>query len=145
MQVAVAQIEPKLGELERNLECCQARMEEAASAGAEFLVLPECAISRYMFDAPSAALAVAEEIPGPLSPRPSSASAAGSRCTSYGLLERDGTRSDATRRGSGGPAFGVSPFRVGPEPSELDQIGVLIVEGMPARSFCGWWLARIVQ
>ena len=40
MLVAVAQIEPKLGERERNLEACLARLEEAAAAGAELLVLP---------------------------------------------------------------------------------------------------------
>jgi predicted amidohydrolase len=59
VRVAVAQIEPKLGEKERNLEACLARLEAAAAAGAELLVLPECAIPGYMFDS------AAEAMPGP--------------------------------------------------------------------------------
>src|SRR5260370_35641455 len=65
MRVAVAQIEPKLGENERNLDVCLARLGEAAAAGAELLVLPECAIPGYMFDSAEEALPYAGEIPGP--------------------------------------------------------------------------------
>ncbi len=65
MRVAVAQIEPKLGEKERNLEACVARMEEAAAQGAQLVVLPECAIPGYMWDSAAEALPFAEEIPGP--------------------------------------------------------------------------------
>jgi len=67
MRVAVAQIEPRLGEKERNLDTCLARMEEAAAARAELLVLPECALPGYMFDSADEALPFAEEIPGPSS------------------------------------------------------------------------------
>jgi predicted amidohydrolase len=86
MRVAVAQIEPKLAEQERNLEACFARLDEAAGAGAELLVLPECAIPGYMFDSAEEALPYAEEIPGP-------ASEAFERLGVHaicGLLERDG-------------------------------------------------------
>jgi 5-aminopentanamidase len=65
MRVAVAQTEPHLGEKERNLEICVARLEEAATKGAALLVLPECAIPGYMFDSAEEALPFAEEIPGP--------------------------------------------------------------------------------
>src|SRR5881628_436860 len=65
MRIAVAQLEPQLGEKERNLEACLARLDEAATAGAELLVLPECAIPGYMFDSAEEALPYAEEIPGP--------------------------------------------------------------------------------
>jgi predicted amidohydrolase len=65
MRVAVAQIDPKLAEVERNLETCVTRLEEAASDGAQLLVLPECAIPGYMFDSAEEALPFAEEIPGP--------------------------------------------------------------------------------
>lgn len=67
MRVGVAQIEPKLGEKERNLAVCVSRMEEAAAAGAELLVLPECAIPGYVFDSAEEAMPFAEEIPGPSS------------------------------------------------------------------------------
>lgn len=65
MRVAVAQIDPKLAEVDRNLETCVARLEEAAKGGAQLLVLPECAIPGYMFDSAEEALPFAEEIPGP--------------------------------------------------------------------------------
>jgi 5-aminopentanamidase len=65
VRVAVAQLEPKLGEKERNLEAILARLEEAAAAGAELLVLPECAIPGYMWDSVEEAPPFAEEIPGP--------------------------------------------------------------------------------
>ena len=79
MRVAVAQIEPKLGEKERNFEACLARMEEAAGAGATLLVLPECAIPGYMFGSVEEAMQYAEEVPGP-----------SSQALEDGLLERDG-------------------------------------------------------
>ena len=56
MRVAVAQMEPKLAEKERNLDACLARLEEAAAAGAELTVFPECAIPGYMFDSAEEAL-----------------------------------------------------------------------------------------
>lgn len=65
VRVAVAQLDPKLAEPERNLEACLQRLEEAASAGAQLLVLPECAISGCMFDSVEEGLSVAEEVPGP--------------------------------------------------------------------------------
>jgi predicted amidohydrolase len=88
--VAVAQLEPKLAEKERNLDACLARLEEAAAAGAELLVLPECAIPGYMFESADEALPFAEEIPGP------SSEALERECRRLGLyavcglLERDG-------------------------------------------------------
>jgi 5-aminopentanamidase len=90
MRVAVAQIEPKLAKKDWNLDVCFARLEEAAAAGAELLVLPECAIPGYMFDSAEEALPYAEEIPGP------STEAFERECRRLGihaicgLLERDG-------------------------------------------------------
>jgi predicted amidohydrolase len=90
MRVAVAQLDPKLAEKERNLDACLARLEEAAAEGAQLLVLPECAIPGYMFDSAEEALPFAEEIPGP------STEAFERECRRLGvhavcgLLERDG-------------------------------------------------------
>ena len=90
MRVAVAQMEPKLAEKERNLDACLARLEEAAAAGAELIVLPEMAIPGYMFDSAEEALPYAEEIPGPTT------EAFERECRRLGihavcgLLERDG-------------------------------------------------------
>ena len=90
MRVAVAQLDPKLGEKERNLETCLARLDEAAATGAMLLVLPECAIPGYLFESADEALPFAEEIPGP------STEALADVCGRLGihvvcgLLERDG-------------------------------------------------------
>jgi predicted amidohydrolase len=90
MRVAVAQLEPRLGEKERNLEACIARMGEAAAQGAQLLVLPECAIPGYVFESAEEALEFAEEVPGP------STEALERECRRLGLyvvcglLERDG-------------------------------------------------------
>jgi predicted amidohydrolase len=90
MRVAVAQIEPRLGEKEHNLETCVAFLEQTAAAGAELLVLPECAIPGYVYESAEEALPYAEEIPGP------STEALERECRRLGihvvcgLLERDG-------------------------------------------------------
>jgi predicted amidohydrolase len=90
MLAAVAQIDPKLGERERNLETCIARLEEAAAQGAQLLVLPECAIPGYMFESFDEALPYAVEVPGP------STEALERECRRLGMyvvcgeLERDG-------------------------------------------------------
>lgn len=65
MRVGVAQIEPKLGERERNLEACLSRLEEAVARGCSLVVLPECASSGYVFASADEALPHAEEVPGP--------------------------------------------------------------------------------
>ena len=90
MRVAVAQLDPKLGETERNLETCLARLEEAAGAGAELLVLPECALPGYMFESAEEALPFAEEIPGPSTEVLAEACRRLGTHVVCGLLERDG-------------------------------------------------------
>jgi 5-aminopentanamidase len=90
MRVAVAQMDPMLAEKERNLDACVARLEEAAAAGAELLVLPECAIPGYMFESLEEGLSYAEEVPGPTT---EALERACERLDVYavcGLLQRDG-------------------------------------------------------
>jgi predicted amidohydrolase len=110
MQVAVAQIEPKLGETERNLATCVTRMEEAAAAGAQLLVLPECAIPGYMFGSGEEALPYAEEIPGPSTKALERECARLDLYVVCGLLERDG---DALRNAAVliGPAGLIGVYR----------------------------------
>ena len=90
MRVAVAQLEPKLFEKERNLDACLARLEEAAAAGAQLLVLPECAIPGYMFGSAEEALPYAEEIPGPATDALAEACRRLDVHVVCGLLEREG-------------------------------------------------------
>jgi len=90
MRVAVAQMEPRLAEKERNLDAALERLEEAAAAGAHLLVLPECAIPGYMFDSAEEALPYAEEIPGPTTEAFERECARLGVHAITGLLERDG-------------------------------------------------------
>ena len=90
MLAAVAQIDPKLGEKERNVDACLARMEEAAALGASVLVLPECAIPGYMWDSAEEAMPFAEEIPGPSTATLERECARLGLHVVCGLLERDG-------------------------------------------------------
>src|SRR6266567_6650803 len=90
MRVAVAQIDPKLAEKERNLDACLARLDEAVAQGASLLVLPECAIPGYMYESAEEALAYAEEIPGPSTEALAEACRRLDVYAVCGLLERDG-------------------------------------------------------
>src|SRR5580765_6607444 len=90
MRVAVAQMEPRLAETERNLDAALERLEEAAAAGAQLLVLPECAIPGYMYDSAEEALPYAEEIPGPTTEAFERECARLGVHAITGLLERDG-------------------------------------------------------
>jgi predicted amidohydrolase len=90
VRVAVAQIEPRLAEKERNLDECLTRLDEAAAAGAEVVVLPECAIPGYMFDSLDEAMPFAEELPGPSTEALEAACARLGIHAVVGLLERDG-------------------------------------------------------
>jgi predicted amidohydrolase len=92
MKVAVAQTEPKLGENGRNLEQALALLDEAAAAGADLLVLPECHIPGYMFDSLEEAMPYAEEPGGPTTEALTEACRRLDVHAVCGLLERDGDR-----------------------------------------------------
>jgi predicted amidohydrolase len=104
VRVAVAQIEPKLADKDRNLEACLARLEATAAEGAELLVLPECALPGYMFDSAEEALPLAEEIPGPSTEVLERECARLGMHVVCGLLEREGDvlRNAAVLVGPGG-------------------------------------------
>ena len=119
MLVGVAQIEPRLGALEHNRELCLGALEEAAAAGCELVVLPECASSGYVFDSADEARPYAEEIPGPFSQAIADACARlGLHCVT-GMLEREG---DALRNTAlvAGPDGIVGRYRK----SHLPYLGV---------------------
>src|SRR2546423_2015842 len=90
MRVAVAQMEPKLGEKERNLDAALALLEKASAQDAQLLVLPECAVPGYMFDSLEEAMPYAEEIPGPSTEALADACRRLGTHVVCGLLERDG-------------------------------------------------------
>ena len=64
VKVAVVQMEPVVGETERNLANCLAKAAEAADNGAQLIVLPELCVSGYVFANREEAFALSEPIPG---------------------------------------------------------------------------------
>ena len=65
VKVAVAQMDPKLGQNAANLARILALFHEATAEGARLVVFPECAVSGYGFATLEAGYAAAETIPGP--------------------------------------------------------------------------------
>ncbi|HYB40127.1 MAG TPA: nitrilase family protein [Candidatus Methylomirabilis sp.] len=64
VKIACVQMEPIVGEKDRNVRRTLDRVEEAANAGARLVVLPELCNSGYMFRSRAEAFALAEEVPG---------------------------------------------------------------------------------
>jgi len=60
IRVAACQIDPQLGEVDRNLEHIERVVAEAAAAGARLVVLPEAAVTGYVFESLDEALTVAQ-------------------------------------------------------------------------------------
>jgi predicted amidohydrolase len=60
IRVAACQIDPQLGEVDRNLENIERVVAEAATAGAGLVVLPEAAVTGYVFENLDEALTVAQ-------------------------------------------------------------------------------------
>ena len=63
VKIACIQMEPIVGEKERNVQRSLGLIEEAAVNGAHLLVMPELCNSGYVFDSREEAFALAEEIP----------------------------------------------------------------------------------
>ena len=63
VKIACIQMEPIVGEKERNVQRSLGLIEEAAVNGAHLLVMPELCNSGYAFDSREEAFALAEEIP----------------------------------------------------------------------------------
>jgi predicted amidohydrolase len=61
IKVAACQIDPKIGEVDANLERIATAVAEAAAGGATFIVLPEAAVTGYAFSSLAEALPVARQ------------------------------------------------------------------------------------
>ncbi|MCH8997184.1 MAG: nitrilase family protein [Proteobacteria bacterium] len=64
VRIACLQMEPQVGEKERNLSHSLEMIDQAAEAGANLVVLPELCNSGYVFNTREEAQGLAEEIPG---------------------------------------------------------------------------------
>lgn len=64
IRVAAVELDPELFEFDRNLERACAAIEEAARAGARLIVLPECALSGYIYRDREQFLPYMDAVPG---------------------------------------------------------------------------------
>jgi len=88
VKVAAAQMDPKLGKLDANLDKVLSMIDMAAADGARLVVFPECALTGYMFTSAEEADSVVETIPGPSSDRITAAARKHSIYVVYGTLEK---------------------------------------------------------
>lgn len=93
LKLACLQFEPRFGELADNRARSIVMIERAADAGARIVVLPELAISGYMFDSRAEAFALAEPIPdGPSTVAWAEVAARRKLFLVAGIAEREGDR-----------------------------------------------------
>jgi predicted amidohydrolase len=92
LKVAAVQMEPRLLDKERNLERCLEFARAAAAEGAGLIVLPECALTGYVFHSLEEALPVCEAVPGPCTERIAGLCRDLDVHIVVGLLETDGSK-----------------------------------------------------
>jgi predicted amidohydrolase len=91
LRVACLQMEPRVGEKERNVARSLESIERAAEAGAKLAVLPELCNSGYVFQTREEAYTLAEEVPGGLTTKTWMAAAARHGMVIVaGITEREG-------------------------------------------------------
>lgn len=69
IRVAACQIDPHLGEVDRNLERIERAVAEAAATGARLVLLPEAAVTGYVFNSLDEARTVAQRAEAVTGPR----------------------------------------------------------------------------
>jgi predicted amidohydrolase len=92
VKIAIAQTNPRLGDVSGNLARIEDLLAEAAGRGAKIAVFPECAATGYMYSSLREAREVAEAIPGRVSDGFDSAAARSGIFVLAGMLERDGDK-----------------------------------------------------
>lgn len=92
IRVAGVQMNPRLGEVEANLNAIVSQLQVAASAGAQLVVFPECALTGYGFPDRAAAWSHSETLDGPSLQKAAAACASLGVHAVFGMLERDGDR-----------------------------------------------------
>jgi predicted amidohydrolase len=113
VKVAVVQMDPVLGRVERNRTKLLALFAEATSGdeGAQLVVFPECATTGYGFAEFAPAYAVAEPIPGPTTEAFTTACAATDAYAVVGLLERAGAATIYNSAALIGPEGVIGTYR----------------------------------
>ncbi|HLJ57387.1 MAG TPA: carbon-nitrogen hydrolase family protein [Chthonomonadaceae bacterium] len=88
--LAVVQMDPRIGDRERNRAAIIDGIGRAAAAGATLVVFPECAISGYVFASAEDAMPSAETVPGESTEAVAEACREHDVHATVGLIERDG-------------------------------------------------------
>lgn len=89
-RVCGVQTDPKLGRVEENTEEACLQIREAAAEGAELVVLPEAALTGYVFDSAEEALEAAVRVDGPETERLAAACAETGAWAVCGAIVREG-------------------------------------------------------
>jgi predicted amidohydrolase len=87
--VAAVEFNPEMFEFERNLDGACAAIEEAASRGARLIVLPECALSGYIYRDRAQFLPYMDAVPGRATDRIAELTAAHGCYVAIGIAELD--------------------------------------------------------
>ena len=90
VRVAAVQMEPKLGEVDRNLSVIVAKLREAAEDNAKLIVFPECALTGYGFDSREAAAPYGQALDGPAAMSIAAVCRELGVWTIFGFIESDG-------------------------------------------------------
>jgi predicted amidohydrolase len=90
IRVAAAQIDPQLGEVDRNLERIERAVAEAASLGARLVLLPEAAVTGYVFASLDEGLTVAQRAQAVAEDRLAAAAAQHRVALIVGTIEAEG-------------------------------------------------------
>ena len=88
-RAAIVQMDPQRGDRAVNRRAILDRLAEAAQAGAELVVFPECALSGYVYESAAEALPAAETVPGETTEAVIEACRRHGVHAIAGLLERD--------------------------------------------------------
>lgn len=92
VRVAIAQVAPEHSATAQNLEMIERSIAAAQAQAADIVVLPECAVTGYVYESLDEALRVADCIPGAVSERVANATARHGVYAVVGMLERVGSR-----------------------------------------------------
>ncbi len=109
--VAVAQMDPQLGQPAANRARLKALFRTATANGARLVVFPECAVSGYGFGDLESAWAAAEPLPGPTTAAFTALCADADAYAVIGLLERAGDEQLYNSAVLVGPAGVVGVYR----------------------------------
>lgn len=134
VKVAVAQMDPKLGQNGLNLKRALSLLNYALGQDAKLVVFPECAISGYGFADLDSAYAAAETIPGPTTTALTQVCANSEAYVVIGLLERAAAGQVYNSAVLLGPAGVIGVYRK----AHLPLLGVDRFSTPGDTGFCVW-------